>query len=669
MKHLRTAVALAVLLPAQGMKGEEELEITPYVFGRWQQFGYYAGGALTMMQTVDNAAQLSNETRVWSLVCTSDQFDSLLNQDEIALCRQHVNMTNWCFAAALLGAGSFDSTYNETTYTSWSVSTIVPSDSFYQFLILSCEGGTPMQLDVTYHFVNPGGEELSSGAIPLKPITRSFSWIWGVMGACMLLNMGYVKLFSRQSPDARNVGALEASLGSALEPAVLSPIRTLHFALLGVVCLKTLSAVLANTLWQDVSRNGVVDSGMLWGNVAAADISSGCLIAVVMLLSRGWQVTRLSVERYELRHVIAMTTLYIFSWLCWQLLQQFFWLFLLVLCYVLLLRYLFASVSWRLRVLQGFRQFVAMLGYQRGLSPRSAQDAQRDATTSAPSPADFPYYTYADAPQATGAAASASDAVTAAGDGSSAHGAAISAHGAVNGYQTTALEEARQAESASLLALDAARERSVREQDARNASAPRGNLLWRGVQAVGGWWNSLGTSAESTNLTTRQIHVLVHFRTAVLVYLTLDVMSQVWSTLALEQHPWVGLLLTETWNASMMLYLCLRFRATTNPEKSVLYDPRQYTGATFEQLLDPTGERSGTGADRVAGTPQRLVIQNPDSTDASGKMIPSVVIAELADNASDARAMPPPRSPRPLRASSAGGVRRSPLLHHSSEDD
>jgi hypothetical protein len=150
---------------------------------------------------------------------------------------------------------------------------------------------------------------------------------------------------------------------------------------------------------------------------------------------------------------------------------------------------------------------------------------------------------------------------------------------------------------------------------------------------------------------------------------------QLWAVLASATAPWIGYLLAETLNAAMLLYLFLLFRARTDPQRSVLYDPLGYNDGQHESLLrrqqqerGPAGQGSvgGYGSSVLGATsvapgpsaappqspvrPSRLlVVRNPDEGDAPSKY----AIAELAETETEisapsslpSLATPPLRSP------------------------
>jgi hypothetical protein len=46
-----------------------------------------------------------------------------------------------------------------------------------------------MDFDISLHFVNPGGEELSSGEILYKPLTLGFALCWAALAGLLVLAM------------------------------------------------------------------------------------------------------------------------------------------------------------------------------------------------------------------------------------------------------------------------------------------------------------------------------------------------------------------------------------------------------------------------------------------------------------------------------------------------
>lgn len=153
-------LALAAVLPSShAIRETELLEVDGGVFGRFLQFGFQQGGTLDLSLVTANPASVPGGAYLWAGVCLSSQLDAIMQMSQAALCS-----TNWnqlCWASAMLGNG------NGTTTSNWTLSSVpVPQTDYYQFLVCSCTN-YEIDLQASWHLVNPGGNELSSGYLPL----------------------------------------------------------------------------------------------------------------------------------------------------------------------------------------------------------------------------------------------------------------------------------------------------------------------------------------------------------------------------------------------------------------------------------------------------------------------------------------------------------------------
>lgn len=252
-----------------------------------------------------------------------------------------------------------------------------------------------------------------------------------------------------------------------------------------------------------------------------------------------------------------------------------------------------------------------------------------------------------------------------------------------------------------------------------------------GVYAGRGWtawlpWTGAGQrrqAALNANLTTRQMAAFKYFRSAIVAYLTVGMMVELWSALSLVDLPWASFLMEQLLNAGMLSYLFLLFRARSNPQHGVLFDPSGYaSNGANESLMGGDGYGTGTGSDAInasafgdeeegsegvygghgrsasaSSSSRVLVIQNPDVVDASGNVVPSVAIAEIVPETHAAVPMAggpfiqpsslgvtravrhsPSSSPHAQAAASAGGAMgpgpsagtdSAARHHHSNVDD
>lgn len=185
--------------------------------------------------------------------------------------------------------------------------------------------------------MNPNGEELSTGSIPLKPLTTGFLGSWAALGGVMLVNLAVCQWIWRasHSPQSSQLGATALYMADVTP---LSPIRHLHWALLAVPTFFTINAGLAHTYIEDASQTGVYNAVMGICATFMSDLSSASLLIIILLLSRGWQVTRVHVDKNEFRQVLFIAIVYFVVNAAWELLGGFLFLFLQSITFILILR-------------------------------------------------------------------------------------------------------------------------------------------------------------------------------------------------------------------------------------------------------------------------------------------------------------------------------------------
>ena len=209
------------------------------------------------------------------------------------------------------------------------------------YVIVPCAESVHMRLQ--YHFVNPGGEELSTGQIPLKRLSVVFTCVWAAVWGLWAVN--FVAVHQRSPVLHRAVG---------LVPLV-------H------VC-KSL-AVMA--FWRDFSHTGEVSESLYILDLMSEAAASAVLISVAILVAQGWWITRLTLRPAEWKTNVCLTLLYLLSIVSWQYVGGFFFLFCLVMLWITVLRALFVALTVNMRVL-ALRLHLAAAGPAAGSAAEAA---------------------------------------------------------------------------------------------------------------------------------------------------------------------------------------------------------------------------------------------------------------------------------------------------------
>lgn len=85
--------------------------------------------------------------------------------------------------------------------------------------------------------------------------------------------------------------------------------------------------------------------------LGSASLAATALLAVMVVIAKGWHITRRRLLEGEWRNVAVMAAVFMISFTTYEIFSGFFFLFLLILVYVLVLRFLFSVRGVALRVL------------------------------------------------------------------------------------------------------------------------------------------------------------------------------------------------------------------------------------------------------------------------------------------------------------------------------
>lgn len=133
-------------------------------------------------------------------LCTPSQIEGLISTSTNDLCSTLADIQ-----CAFVGRMWNDAEQNDTQ-TSWLLDTSILSPINLRLVSLSC-AESDVSMQYTYHFVNPGGEELGSQEIPLKYLYSTFAGLWSLALLFMAVDGWRYRARMRQSnatgiPDA-----------------------------------------------------------------------------------------------------------------------------------------------------------------------------------------------------------------------------------------------------------------------------------------------------------------------------------------------------------------------------------------------------------------------------------------------------------------------------------
>jgi len=167
-----------------GLRLTDDVHVGGNIMGQYMSWGALAGASLEFNVSV---REPSIAQFVWVLLSNDAQFSAIQAMPTSSLCdktNQSI-LANFGWGARV---GGPELPPNAPVVLQLSISKSAPTASFYHFLFLSCTEFA-MDFDVWLHFVNPGGEELSSGEILYKPLSLGFALCWAALAGLLLLAM------------------------------------------------------------------------------------------------------------------------------------------------------------------------------------------------------------------------------------------------------------------------------------------------------------------------------------------------------------------------------------------------------------------------------------------------------------------------------------------------
>ena len=210
---------------------------------------------------------------------------------------------------------------------------LVDRDALLTLVFVNCGDERVSALGVDYVLLNPGGQNLPTAEAPLPAVYLAFALVWGLMAA---------------------------ACGSALYVRRLH-CTPLHGPLLSVPMLKVVHMAVAQAKWSALSKLGVRDVPLDMTLVVVLTVSQVNFLGMLLLLSRGWHVSRTSLgapERNSLLLSLALLASLYFVYHLWSP-RSF---FALAVAYVCVLGFALSSVSYGLRHLKAQAHLLRMSG-------------------------------------------------------------------------------------------------------------------------------------------------------------------------------------------------------------------------------------------------------------------------------------------------------------------
>lgn len=271
-------------------------------------------------------------------VCSPDEIKVLLDTyNSIEHICSDYNNTAGCRAAIDANDGGFmqEGGIGPPMRSAWAA-TIV-EDVMLQFYYLNCNSN-PTEFVARYSLLNPNGEQVGLGQIPLRFIYTAMMVVWLVAGTVMIVTLSLWIVRAR------------------------AKVTKLHVSLFWTAVVGAMSSGMSSYYWNDFALTGRPDKG----NQTLMDLGSGLLIILVLLWSllvaRGWKVVGAQtdpVDSKDWRTIGLLFCIYGFTFAFYSVYGgTFFPLFMLIMNFFVLVRYAAAGIAGNRYVLR--QQLVVM---------------------------------------------------------------------------------------------------------------------------------------------------------------------------------------------------------------------------------------------------------------------------------------------------------------------
>lgn len=275
-------------------------------FSAWQ-FEFAVGGTYDLSIELLPGDWIAHNTSIQILVATDAQLDPIRSASMNDVCADvpfNYGLTLW---QTQLGA-------NDPSVLHRHVVIPMGQRDWVRLLVLNCDQDD-FQLSYSDVAMNPDGEYLSLSEVPYKMLFRVYVWIWAALAAVWI---GHVWSFRRWNIAMQTVLTLLPLTKAAL-------------------------CIPSSLYWNQASSTGFYPTGLGWAVILLGMTDRVTWIAVIYLLASGWRLTKPGLSRIESRGLALLVFLLASSYFVWEI-QQGFFVFLMLFCYILALRVIFSAM-------------------------------------------------------------------------------------------------------------------------------------------------------------------------------------------------------------------------------------------------------------------------------------------------------------------------------------
>lgn len=268
-----------------------------------QRFGFEAGGQLTFTSTI-----APDPEGAFLFLCSSPSFYVLLNTVDsgYTMCKQR----SVCEA-------SFNLSIATNTFT-------IEHPDYFHMLLVNCHQNADILVTAELLMTNPEAGQLSRGDEPLPMIFGIAIGVWVVLTALWVT----IWIVWRNNSTA------------------------LHGIVLVTFVLKILVVALAFSYWNVLSRTGYALDGIRYAQIFGFAVSETSFFILMLLVAKGWKITRTDMSASEMRTVIICIVLLLGTLLFFSFYSEGYYFLSLLIMYFFMIPKIFGSLRRNIAALQ-----------------------------------------------------------------------------------------------------------------------------------------------------------------------------------------------------------------------------------------------------------------------------------------------------------------------------
>jgi Rhodopsin-like GPCR transmembrane domain len=396
----------------QGLRSSIDLQLSAHVFGQYASFGFLNNGFMNVSIVATDLHGFRGS--VIGLVCSEDSFETLVAYESSgnSFCHPHddFNLTSLCVGVGQVGYIGYNNTLTSSLIFEITLDQL-SGGTFFYYALASCSN-RHVELHIDYVFLNPNGEELSYGLILMKQVPVVFASLWFSFFLLIVL-AAFLLFYKRRVFHSleRLVGRHRSSdVSIELRPLIASssasttatsstflltnsyinsdnrtsnkwPLFPLHYVFMICQGMYILSNGLEFLYYHIMSETGVTNETFYFFANVMDITSSSCILTSLLLLSRGWTITRPTLSKFEWNQVVTLILTYQLVWISFALLDGYAFIFLLLVVNLIIIRYIYASTLFIVNALEMFQGFFLWRASNQDFSNSSVDEYTLRATS------------------------------------------------------------------------------------------------------------------------------------------------------------------------------------------------------------------------------------------------------------------------------------------------